>query len=180
MNTKRIWISIPLLVLLVCITNVYGQDWPQYLGPDRNSSSSQEDVLHSWPDDGPEVLWKVDVGIGFGGPVARDGKVYILERRQPEVIEQKISDYKIEDEVIRFQLALITAREQLKEIRVRIPTSTPTDIAALIYTHLLMLKDSALVDAPIDLILIRKLNAEWAWKLQRDALVNFFEEMDDA
>ena len=29
---------------------------------------------------GPEVLWTVDVGKGFGGPVIKDGKVYLLDR----------------------------------------------------------------------------------------------------
>jgi len=56
------------------------QDWPQYLGPDRNSTSDQKDLLRSWPENGPEVLWTVDVGVGFGGPVIKDGKVYLLDR----------------------------------------------------------------------------------------------------
>lgn len=55
-------------------------DWPQYLGPDRNSTSPQTGLRRSWPEDGPEVLWSVPVGIGFGGPVIKDGKVYLLDR----------------------------------------------------------------------------------------------------
>ncbi len=55
-------------------------DWPQYLGPYRNSTSDQKGILRSWPENGPEVLWSVDVGIGFGGPAVRDGKVYLLDR----------------------------------------------------------------------------------------------------
>lgn len=118
-------------------------------------------------------------GIGVSRGIAI-GKVHILERGQPEVVEQKITASKVEDEVLRFQLALETAQKQLKNIRTRIPASTPTDIVAFIDTHILMLKDSALVDVPIDLIRSQRLNAEWALKLQRDTLVNIFEEMDDA
>jgi outer membrane protein assembly factor BamB len=55
-------------------------DWPQYLGPNRNSISDQKGVLRSWPENGPEVLWTVAVGIGYGGPVVKDGKVYLLDR----------------------------------------------------------------------------------------------------
>lgn len=55
-------------------------DWPQYLGPTRNSISSQKGILHSWPEKGPEVLWTAAVGRGYGGPVAKDGKVYLLDR----------------------------------------------------------------------------------------------------
>ena len=80
MKIKQIKIYIPMVVLLVCITNVYAQDWPQYLGPNRNSTSDQKGILRSWPENGPEVLWTVNVGIGFGGPVVKDGKVYLLDR----------------------------------------------------------------------------------------------------
>jgi outer membrane protein assembly factor BamB len=55
-------------------------DWPQYLGPNRNSISDQKGILRSWPENGPEVLWTVTVGIGFGGPVVKDGNVYLLDR----------------------------------------------------------------------------------------------------
>ncbi|MHC4706820.1 MAG: outer membrane protein assembly factor BamB family protein [Planctomycetota bacterium] len=55
-------------------------DWPQYLGPNRNSTSDQKGLLRSWPENGPEVLWTVAVGRGNGGPVVQDGKVYLLDR----------------------------------------------------------------------------------------------------
>ncbi len=59
---------------------VTAQDWPQFLGPDRNSISTQKGLLRSWPEGGPEVLWAVNVGRGYGGPVVKDGKVYLLDR----------------------------------------------------------------------------------------------------
>jgi len=62
------------------MANVNAQDWPQFLGPERNSTSPQENIIRSWPENGPEVLWNVDVGIGYGGPVVKDGKVYLLDR----------------------------------------------------------------------------------------------------
>ncbi|MHC4144933.1 MAG: outer membrane protein assembly factor BamB family protein [Planctomycetota bacterium] len=55
-------------------------DWPQYLGPSRNSKSPEKGLLRSWPENGPEVLWTVTVGRGYGGPVIKDGKVYLLDR----------------------------------------------------------------------------------------------------
>ena len=36
--------------------------------------------LDDQPENGPEVLWTVDVAIGFGGPVVKDGKVYLPDR----------------------------------------------------------------------------------------------------
>lgn len=55
-------------------------DWPQFLGPERNGTSSQKGILRSWPEGGPEVLWTVNLGIGYGGPVISKGKAYLLDR----------------------------------------------------------------------------------------------------
>jgi outer membrane protein assembly factor BamB len=80
MKKKPIRMLIPVIALLVCISETNAQEWPQYLGPDGNSSSSQKNILRTWPQQGPEVLWTVNVGVGYGGPVVKDGKVYLLDR----------------------------------------------------------------------------------------------------
>lgn len=117
-------------------------------------------------------------GIGVSRDIAI-GKVHVLERGNPEVTEHTISARSVTTEVRRLNHALDTARAQLRHIRDRIPGSTPADIKAFIDTHLLMLDDSALTTATADLIRSRRCNAEWALKLQRDAMVDVFEEMDD-
>ena len=71
---------IPVYFIIGCLCNIDAQDWPQYLGPDRNGVSSQKNILRSWPVEGPKVLWTVPVGIGYGGPVVEDSKVYLLDR----------------------------------------------------------------------------------------------------
>jgi outer membrane protein assembly factor BamB len=77
---KKIRIFLTLIWVISSIANLTAQDWPQYLGPERNSTSPQEGILHSWPEDGPEVLWTVDLGIGYGGPAVKDGRIYLLDR----------------------------------------------------------------------------------------------------
>ena len=70
-----------ILVFLITSTVVINaQDWPQFLGPNRNGTSSQKGILRSWPSAGPEILWTVNVGPGYGGPIIKDGKVYLLDR----------------------------------------------------------------------------------------------------
>ena len=78
MKSKRILTIVS--GLIICLTGSIAQDWPQYLGPERNSTAPQEGILRSWPETGPEVLWTLDVGIGYGGPVVKDGRVYLLDR----------------------------------------------------------------------------------------------------
>ena len=68
------------LIMLFCMSGVFAEDWPQFLGPRRDCTSVQKGLIRIWPEDGPEVLWTVAVGIGFGGPVIKDGRVYLLDR----------------------------------------------------------------------------------------------------
>ncbi len=60
----------------ICIAN----DWPQYLGPNRNAISTETGIKRTWPSEGPEVLWTFPLGEGFGGPAVSKGKVYVLDR----------------------------------------------------------------------------------------------------
>ena len=72
------------LALCLSIMMVNAQDWPQFLGPHRNSYSDDKGLLRSWPANGPEVLWSIEVGEGYGGPAIKDGKVYLLDRENNE------------------------------------------------------------------------------------------------
>ncbi|MFC1794936.1 PQQ-binding-like beta-propeller repeat protein, partial [Planctomycetota bacterium] len=76
MKTKIMLIA----AIVMIVSGSVLADWPQYLGPNRNSTSDQKGLLRSWPENGPEVLWTVTVGKGFGGSVIKDGKVYLLDR----------------------------------------------------------------------------------------------------
>lgn len=68
------------LACATCLASAAAADWPQYLGPNRNSTSPEKGLLRAWPAGGPEVLWTTKVGIGFGGPAIKDGKVHLLDR----------------------------------------------------------------------------------------------------
>lgn len=107
------------------------------------------------------------------------GKARIQQHGQLDIVEYVLPQAYIDEEVRRFEHAVAAARRQLKTLRAQIPAETPHDIAAFIDTHLLMLEDSMLSRAPIELIRQHRCNAEWALKLQQDALVQVFDAMDD-
>ena len=77
---KRINLLLTAVAFFGCISVLTAQDWPQFLGPNGNSTSPQKGILRSWPAEGPNVLWTTNVGPGFGGPVIKAGKVYLLDR----------------------------------------------------------------------------------------------------
>ncbi|MGD8631603.1 MAG: phosphoenolpyruvate--protein phosphotransferase [Gammaproteobacteria bacterium] len=117
-------------------------------------------------------------GIGVSRGIAI-GKAHVLQRGSIEVLESALPPDLIENEVERFLQAVHNARQQLESLRERIPPGTRADIAAFIDTHRLMLDDATLVTTPVELIRERGCNAEWALKLQRDAVVEVFDRMDD-
>ena len=117
-------------------------------------------------------------GVGVSGGIAI-GKVHIIERDQMDIPEYRISEAQVTAETERLYNAVTNARQQLRAIREHIPAGTSADIIGFIDTHLLMLDDAALLQEPEKLIRKLHYNAEWALKLQRDALVTVFDEMDD-
>jgi len=56
-------------------------DWPQFLGADRtNVAKDEKGLARKWPASGPKVLWKVKLGLGYGGAAIHSGKVYVMDR----------------------------------------------------------------------------------------------------
>lgn len=95
------------LLIFILVTSFHffsnAQDWPQYLGPERNSISQQKNILRTWPETGPEVLWRTDVGIGYGGPVVKNGKIYILDRNDEEGDKMRCFDLNSGEELWKFE-----------------------------------------------------------------------------
>jgi phosphotransferase system enzyme I (PtsI) len=118
------------------------------------------------------------LGIGVSKGTAI-GKARIIQHGQIEVPEYALPARLVEDEISRFRTALEGAKQQLRSIRERIPANTPQDIASFIDTHLLMLEDHTLSTGTEEIIRTRQCNAEWALKLQKDAVVRVFDSMDD-
>ncbi|MDR2038436.1 MAG: PQQ-like beta-propeller repeat protein [Bacteroidales bacterium] len=102
MKIKYLFTAIAALYISSFCPVVTAQDWPQFLGPDRDSKSPQKGLLRSWPESGPEVLWSVDVGIGYGGPVVKNGKVYLLDRDDETGDIMRCFDLKTGEELWKF------------------------------------------------------------------------------
>ena len=43
-----------------------GVDWPHFLGPTRNSKSTETGILTEWPPEGLRVVWQRELGTGYG------------------------------------------------------------------------------------------------------------------
>lgn len=65
-----------LFVLLVSAV-VVASDWPQWRGPGRDNRSTETGLLRSWPEGGPEVLWRTPVAEGYAGAAIKGDRLYI-------------------------------------------------------------------------------------------------------
>lgn len=117
-------------------------------------------------------------GVGVSRGIAI-GRAHIIERAELEIDEYHVPGGEIGREIIRLRDAVRQAKQDLRAVREHIPVTTTADIAAFIDTHLLMLEDSPFTFDAERLIKRLSCNAEWALKLQCDALVKAFDEMDD-
>ncbi|MFP3936831.1 MAG: PQQ-binding-like beta-propeller repeat protein [Phycisphaerae bacterium] len=67
------------LALLVAVAPaVGGDDWPQFLGPNRDGITSESDWRARWGSAEPDTLWQRPVGTGHGGISIRDGRLYTI------------------------------------------------------------------------------------------------------
>ena len=71
--------SLLLTMLLCLLTTVpaFAEDWPQWLGPRRDNSTTEK--IAPWKGK-LEVLWRKRVGEGHSSPVVADGRVFIHAR----------------------------------------------------------------------------------------------------
>ena len=67
------------LLALCCATVLRADDWPQWLGPQRDSVWRETGILTSFPPAGPTILWRMDIGSGYSGPAEADGRVYVMD-----------------------------------------------------------------------------------------------------
>jgi outer membrane protein assembly factor BamB len=70
--------ALPALGLAAALAR--GDDWPQWLGPQRDGVWRETGLLDKFPKDGPRVRWRVPIGAGYAGPAVAGGKVYVADR----------------------------------------------------------------------------------------------------
>jgi outer membrane protein assembly factor BamB len=58
---------------------VFADDWPQWLGPQRNGVWNETGVLERFPAAGPTVKWRAKIAGGYSGPAVANGRVFVTD-----------------------------------------------------------------------------------------------------
>ena len=72
-----------LIAIVFCWNTAEGvrcEDWPQWLGSQRDGEWREDGILDSFPDGGPKELWRTKLGGGYSGPSVANGKVFVMDR----------------------------------------------------------------------------------------------------
>ncbi len=59
-------------------------DWPKFQGPNGDGTGSLVSDEFDWSEGGPEILWTLEIGGGYGGTAIEGGEVFFLDREAGE------------------------------------------------------------------------------------------------
>jgi hypothetical protein len=70
------------VLLAILVFELRAEDWPQWMGPERDGLTTETGLLESWPEGGPKQVWLFDdCGVGYSGPAVVGDRLYIMGSR---------------------------------------------------------------------------------------------------
>ena len=121
-------VRVPFALLCTAAWLSLGADWPQWLGPNRNGTSTE--IVKPWKG-APKVHWRLPVGDGNGGPVVSNGRVFLLTKVKDKNAEEVTAlDAATGKEVWRQSYP----RAEFTSMYGNGPRSTPTVVGDKVYT----------------------------------------------
>lgn len=85
---RHVWLAG--LAIIAMAAGATAEDWPQFLGPERNGVYRGPALAEAWGPQGPRAVWRKTVGQGFSGPVVVQGRVILFHRIANEEIVDAI------------------------------------------------------------------------------------------
>jgi outer membrane protein assembly factor BamB len=115
------------LVFLLFASAARADDWPQWLGPRRDGSTTEK--VAPWKDD-PKVLWRLPVEKGYACPVVAGGRVFIHAPVKDKDAEEIIAIDAISGKVLWREAY---ERTPYKNVLGSGPRATPTVVGNRVY-----------------------------------------------
>ncbi len=67
------------LLLLCFVTAALADDWPQWMGPKRDSVWRESGIVDQFPKNGLKIKWRTPVSMGYSGPAVAGGRVFVTD-----------------------------------------------------------------------------------------------------
>jgi outer membrane protein assembly factor BamB len=82
-SSLRPWLALAVLAVF----SLRADDWPQWLGPQRDGVWRETSIVEKFPAAGLKVRWRAEIGAGYSGPAVANGRVYVMDRRLGEGVK---------------------------------------------------------------------------------------------
>ena len=69
-----------LTTIFVSVVPTLGADWPQWRGPKRDGVWPEDGIVERFDEPQLPIRWRAEIGPGYSGPTAAEGRVYITDR----------------------------------------------------------------------------------------------------
>jgi outer membrane protein assembly factor BamB len=73
---KKVLAPVLALALAAAAT---ADDWPQWMGPQRDNIWRESGVVERFPEGGPPVVWRTPIAGGYAGPAVAGGRVFLMD-----------------------------------------------------------------------------------------------------
>lgn len=83
MRLLAIW-----MVSMCLVSLAQADEWPQWMGPERDNVWRESGIVQEFPAGGPTVEWRVPVAGGYAGPAVANGKVYVTDYDAEGAVKQ--------------------------------------------------------------------------------------------
>ena len=107
------------------------------------------------------------------------GRVVLVASSRVDVAHYFIQPEQVNSEIKRLAMARDAVVKEVKAIQHNMPKDAPTELAAVLDVHLMLLEDELLSDGIKHWIGDRLYNAEWALTTQLEVVARQFDEMED-
>jgi outer membrane protein assembly factor BamB len=79
---RKLWLLAALAIpVLLYSANLPSTDWPQYRGINRDGISLETGLLKTWPETGPKVVWKAEIGPAYSAVAASGGRLFTMDSK---------------------------------------------------------------------------------------------------
>ena len=79
---KKILVFVAFSVALSALlnnTDIRGDDWPQWQGPNRDGVWHEQGIVDRIPEGGLPIVWRVPLGGGYSGPAVTGERLYVAD-----------------------------------------------------------------------------------------------------
>ena len=107
------------------------------------------------------------------------GRAVLVASSRADVAHYFVDASQVETEIQRVRASRNAVTEEITRLQRELPRDAPTELAALLDVHLMLLQDEQLISGVKGWIAERHYNAEWALTTQYEMIARQFDEMED-